>query len=247
MREDRPSRWAPYLERYRNGEWRALVFRDLILADARRLGPDGALTLLDIGCGIGFDNDPAIQRSLAAVAGRFVSVEPDPLVPLEPLFSEAHRCLLESAPLKEDSVDLAFAVMVLEHAADPQVFWDKVHAVLRPGGVFWGFTMNARHWFVVASRLAERLRLKDWYLSRLHGRRGGERYENYPTYYRTNAPAQVRRLTGRFRELTLLDFDRIGQCDYYFPARLRWLGHGLDHAARLAGFPGAILAVRAVK
>ncbi len=68
-------RWAPYVERYRRGEWRDRILHDLILEDARQRG-DG-LTFLDIGCGHGFDGDVPLQRSLARAAGRYVGIEPD--------------------------------------------------------------------------------------------------------------------------------------------------------------------------
>jgi len=247
MQAESGSAWDPYLRRYRDGEWRALVFRDLILSEARRLGPDGTLALLDIGCGSGFDNDPRIQKALAEAAGRYIGVEPDARCTLEPVFSAAHRCPLERAPIETGSIDLAFAVMMLEHCEDPQSFWDRVHAILRPGGVFWGITMDARHWFVGASRLAGRLRLKNWYLRALHGGPADEAYENYRTFYRTNTPDQIARLTTRFSERTILNFRKVGQCDYYFPSRLRWLGRGLDRLAIRRDRPGMILAVRVVK
>ena len=58
------SRWSQYKRRYESGEWRAVVFRDMILDDAKALGNgrDG-LTLLDIGCGDGFDADKKLQES----------------------------------------------------------------------------------------------------------------------------------------------------------------------------------------
>jgi hypothetical protein len=43
--------WAVYIERYRKGELRAGVFRDVIAADADQIADrHGALTFLDIGC-----------------------------------------------------------------------------------------------------------------------------------------------------------------------------------------------------
>jgi hypothetical protein len=32
------SPWAPYVDRYRQGEWRDRIFRDMVLEDARRRG-----------------------------------------------------------------------------------------------------------------------------------------------------------------------------------------------------------------
>jgi hypothetical protein len=54
--ENIADEWAPNLERYRaGGEWRGRIFRDMILADARRMKPKP--TILDIGCGGGLDGD----------------------------------------------------------------------------------------------------------------------------------------------------------------------------------------------
>ncbi|MBM3317356.1 MAG: class I SAM-dependent methyltransferase [Candidatus Eisenbacteria bacterium] len=241
------SEWATCLQRYSDGAWRTPLFRDLILADARRLGPAGTLVFLDIGCGGGFDNDAGTQRALAAEAGRYVGVEPDARCALQPVFSEAHRCPFETAPIADDSIDLAFAVMMLEHCRDPLAFWERLHAILRPGGIFWGFTMDARHWFVAVSRLTEALRLKDAYLRALHGRPEEGGYERHKTYYRNNTPADLERFTARFRERDILNFRKVGQCDYYFPSRLRWVGRGLDRLAVKQDRPGMVLAVRVVK
>ena len=58
------DRWAPYVEKFRQGVWRDRILHDLILEDARERGE--GLTFLDIGCGRGFDGDMALQQSLAA-------------------------------------------------------------------------------------------------------------------------------------------------------------------------------------
>jgi SAM-dependent methyltransferase len=237
--------WGAYLERYRRGEWRGTVFRDMMMADARRLG-DG-LTILDIGCGKGIDGNHRLQRAVADEAGRYVGVEPDPAVPLGGWFTEAHRCAFEDAPLEPGSVHLAFAVMVMEHLADPGRFWDKLHEVLADGGVFWGLTMDARHWFCRASRWSDRLRVKDWYLNRLHGERGTDRYENYPVCYRSNRPDDIARQAGRFRSCQVFGLARVGQMDYYLPRFARRVGRWLDRRAIRRGKPGMLLAVRVQK
>jgi SAM-dependent methyltransferase len=239
------KRWAPYLERYRRGEWRDRILHDLILEDARRRG--GELTFLDIGCGRGFGGDLRLQQSLARAAGRYVGIEPDPEVDPGPHVTERHCCLFEEAPLETASVDVAFANMVLEHLAEPAAFWDKLHEVLRDGGVFWGLTMDARHWFCRASLWAERLKVKDVYLTALRGRRGKARYENYPVYYRSNTPGQIARYTQRFRSCETLNFARVGQCNYYVPRLLQPLANWLDRRALRRGRPGTVLAVRVEK
>jgi SAM-dependent methyltransferase len=237
--------WAPYLARYRAGEWRDRIFRDLILADAAALGRRP--TLLDIGCGAGLDGDVPLQRSLAAAAARYIGVEPDPGITPGDYFDEVHRCPFEAAELPEGSVDIAFAVMVLEHLEHPQPFWDRLHAVLAEGGLFWALTVDARHLFGRLSLGMGRLGLTDLYLDALYGRRGPRRYDNYPTFYRSNTPGQVRRLARRFRSCELLSLARVGQWSPYLPAPLRGLADRLDRRAIRRGRPGTLLVLRAQK
>lgn len=240
--------WSAYTQRYSSGEWRAPIFRDLILADASRMKEKrNELTLLDIGCGGGFDGDAELQRSLAEAGSRYIGIEPDPQIELADVFTSAHRCRFEDAPIEDESVDIAFAVMVLEHIAEPQVFWSKVHRVLRKGGCFWGMTVDARHWFVLGSTLMEKLGVKDIYLDKLHGKRGQERYENYPAFYRANTPAQIARFASGFSSISVLNLSRVGQLDFYIPGRLRRLGRWMDSLAMHVGLPGALMAVRMEK
>jgi SAM-dependent methyltransferase len=239
------TRWAPYVERYRNGECRDRIFYDMILEDAgARSRP---LTVLDIGCGKGFDTDIPLQQAMARVADRYVGVEPDPDVTPGAYFSEVHRCLFEDAPAPPGSVHVAFAIMVLEHLPRPQAFWDKVYDVLADGGVFWGLTVDARHWFTHASLWTERLKIKEIYLRALHGRRGAERYENYPTYYRSNTPDRIAAYTERFRSRECVNFGRVGQLTPLFPRFIHPLVKALDRRAERRRRPGALLAVRIAK
>jgi len=144
------THWTPFIERYRRGECRDRIFHDMILEDARaRPRP---LALLDVGCGKGFDTDVPLQEAMAREADRYVGIEPDRAVEPGGYFAEVHRCLFEDAPLPAGSIDVAFAIMVLEHLPRPEAFWDKLWHVLKDGGVFWGLTVDGRHWFT--ARLA---------------------------------------------------------------------------------------------
>jgi SAM-dependent methyltransferase len=238
--------WAvAALERYRSGAVRDRVLHDLILEDAAKLGRP--LTLLDIGCGKGFDTDVPLQKSLVRAADRYIGIEPDAAVDAGEHITDVRRCLFEEADLPPGSIDLAFAVMVLEHLPEPQRFWDKLHEVLRPGGVFWGMTVDARHWFRHASLWSQRLRLKEWYLTWLMGVRGEERYENYPVHYRCNTPERLARFAASFRSVECANLSRVGQCDDLLPARLRPLSRRVEASAIARGKPGTLLLVRAVK
>ncbi len=239
--------WAPYVARYRKGEWRAPIFLDMILEDLRRLGPARSTTVLDIGCGRGFDDEPQLQAAIAAEAGRYLGIEPDDTIEIGQVVETVHHCRLEDAPIEPSTIDLAFAVMVLEHLESPEPFWNKLLEILKEGGVFWGFTIDSRHWFAKASLLAKRLRIKEWYLDLLRGKRGDERYSNYPVHYRSNSPEQIEKLARDFGSLTLLNFHTVGEIDPYLPKPLRWISRWMDARIQRRGLPGSLLAVRAVK
>jgi SAM-dependent methyltransferase len=236
---------ARAVERYRGGTCRDRIVHDLILADAARLGE--RLTFLDVGCGKGFDTDVPLQQSLVRSAGNYVGIEPDRSIELGDSIKDVRRCFFEEADLPGASVHVAFAIMVLEHLADPQPFWDKLYDVLVPGGVFWAMTVDARHWFCRASIWLEHLKLKEWYLSWLMGTRGSERYENYPVYYRCNTPEQVARRAKAFSSVQTLNLSRMGQADELFPRFLRPLSRRLEARAIRRGRPGTLLLVRAGK
>src|SRR5262249_24900803 len=100
--------WNQFVERYRQGEWRTPIFRDMILTEMGRFRE--APTVLDIGCGGGFDSQATHQQELAESSGQYLGIEPDPNIKLGPYFSEAWRSVFEAAAVPTNSVDVAFAV-----------------------------------------------------------------------------------------------------------------------------------------
>ena len=243
--DSRQSRYDAYLQRYRLGEWRARVVHDLIADDIRSKGRGSSV--LDIGCGDGFDADLPLQQSLAALSGRYIGVEPDANVELGQHFSKVHRCLFEQAPIEPASIDVAIAVMVLEHVQTPELFWRKVSEILKPGGVFWGMTVDGRSLFAKASYWLEQTHGKELYLRLLRGRRGEDRYLNYPVFYRCNTPDQIQAQTGLFSEHDVINFVRVGQHRHAFPQWLYPLSDQFDRWIVKNNKPGTLLLVRVVK
>lgn len=237
--------WETFIKRYQGGEWRARIFRDMILDDAARRGQ--RLTFVDIGCGHGFDGDTPLQQSIAQTAGRYVGIEPDATIQLGDYFAEKHNCFFEHAPIQTAQADVALCIMVLEHLPDPQAFFDKLYDILVPGGVFWALTPDGRHWYSRASVMSEKLHIKDFYLNMLHGRRGTERYENYPAFYRCNTPDDIRRYARKFSQCDCISLARVGQCNPYFPRVLHRLSEWHDRRAIQRNKPGTILAIRLQK
>jgi hypothetical protein len=108
-------------------------------------------------------------------------------------------------------------------------------------------TVDARHPFCRASLWAERLRLKKVHLRLMYGRRGSDRYENYPVFYRCNTPDALARYAERFSHVESINFSRVGQWSTCFPAPLRPLVDALDRRAVRQDRPGTLLMIRAAK
>jgi SAM-dependent methyltransferase len=236
--------YSSYEAKYLAGEWRARIFRDLVLADVRRIRQQRPVTLLDIGCGRGFDDSLDLQASLVKEADRSIGIEPDEAIGVAKIFDEVHLTLFEDAPIPPQSVDVAFCVMVLEHVEHPELFWRQLTNVLRPGGVFWGFTIDARNWFAKASMAMKKAKLANRYLSWLHGAPAKDRYENYPVFYRANTPERIAELSPGFSSVSTHTLWRKDQPDFYFPRGFRFVGRALDAMGRKRGEPGALFMVR---
>lgn len=221
----------------------------LIVDDLESLGAASGPTVLDIGCGGGLLGASIWQQAIATRAGCYIGVEPDTAAEPAPVFARVHPCTFEEAPIEAASVDLAYAAMVLEHVRQPADFFAKLADVVRPGGVFWAFTVDRRHYFSWCSELLGALRLKDRYLDRVRGRRGENlaRYDNFPVYYRCNSPAALSRLAGNEFSLQTWSLHRLGQLDGYVPYRLRRLSRMADRLIIRARLPGSVLVARMVR
>ena len=89
------------------------MFAELVLQDVESVGERA--TVLDIGCGNGFDDDRDLQDRISKKAGVFIGVEPDGEVTLPDYFDATFACSFEDMPAEKASVDVAYATFVLEH------------------------------------------------------------------------------------------------------------------------------------
>ena len=213
--------WSVWLARLRTTEWRTPIFFEMVSREIGTLTGNRRPTVLDIGCGLGFDCEVRYQQALSTQAGRFIGIEPDRTIDPPKFFSEVYQTTLEEAPIAQGSVDVAYAVMVLEHVADPAAFWSRLHEILAPGGVFLAFSVNGAHWFAPIARFMSIIKLKTKYLDLLRGKRGADRYKDYPVYYRTNTVRQIRRHARQFRAIRTDLFGAIGNVADYAPGPLQ--------------------------
>ncbi len=182
------------------------------------------MPILDIGAG------PACNPVIREVVGNEVvidGVDVDPRVLENNDLRERWHSPFESAPIPANSYQYAIAWNVLEHIEHPRQFLSKLAEILRPGGVFWGYTPNANHPFAMLSWTIEVVGGKGGFA------KGNRSVNHYPSYYRLNSLKQVRRAAeglpftkGTFYHLYAPGWQT------YFPRPFKWMPRAWDAATR---------------
>jgi SAM-dependent methyltransferase len=148
--------------------------------------------LLDLGCGRGGVVE-LFWREVRLAAG----LDPD-----VPSLAE-HRApgmpvirgRGENLPFAGASFNLIVCLWVLEHLDQPDVVFQEVRRVLRPGGHFVFLTPNLRNPLLLMNRLAKTLpQLQRRIVPRLYGR---HEVDTFPVRYRANTEAAIRELAAR--------------------------------------------------
>ena len=144
-------------------------------------------SVLEIGAGPRNETTNYLA-TLGPVAGADISGEVHNNVAL----TEAHTFDGLHLPFPDNKFDVCVSNWVVEHVDDPSTHFREIGRVLKPGGVYCFRTPNRWHYFVLASWLlpfSVHLRIAN--LLRGLPR---ETRDPYPTYYRANTFAEIRRL-----------------------------------------------------
>ena len=143
--------------------------------------------VLDLGAGAGERSQYALRGSVRSIVG----VDLDPRVERNPLLDRGVIADLADLPFESNSFDVVFSIYVLEHIAQPTALAAAVHRVLRPGGIFMALTPNVAHYAAAASRVTPTA-FHRWY----NRQRGRDDADTFPTWYRLNSRAALRRHFG---------------------------------------------------
>jgi SAM-dependent methyltransferase len=145
----------------------------------------------DIGCGSGIGTKPELIARLRPECDELIGVEPDVNVdPAPGVFTALHRSTFEECEIPDDSVDVAFSCMVMEHVVDPARFMARLERVLRPGGKYIFMTVNGAHYFALISNALRRIGVDEHVLRMVRGGASVDSY-HYPTAYRFNDPERI--------------------------------------------------------
>ena len=178
--------------------------------------------ILDIGCGAGIGRDVSLQWEIKEKCGDFWGIEPDEgIVPEEGLFDHFQHALMETAELPEDSFDIAYSSMVMEHVADPVSYLTAVARCLKPGGVYLFLTPNAKSLVPWVTKVCHDLRIDELSLRLVRPSEKVDQY-HYPVQFRCNTDRQIAGLARQlgFREPEFAYIEGEGARGY-FPGPLR--------------------------
>ena len=142
---------------------------------------------------------------------------------------------LDELPFLDASFDFVSANMVFEHLVKPQATVRELARVTRPGGSILVHTVNSLHYASWMARLTP-YRFHQWIVERIEHRAGKD---VYPTQYRANTVARLRRLFEG-SGCRLVDGGLVDGIPLYLPYRALFsiaIRVGLLER-RLAGLPG---------
>jgi ubiquinone/menaquinone biosynthesis C-methylase UbiE len=183
---------------------------------------------LDVGCGRGMHASDPVRvrrrlRDLRVSAERVIGIDVDEAAADNPLIHEFRRITGPRWPVEDQSIDVVVADWVIEHVADPAVFFAEAVRVLRPGGSLCMRTSNVQSLFGLAARLVPNYLHARVLQTARHGR---EAQDVFPTLYRCNTVRRLRRMLNR------AGFD---PCVYGYEAEPTYL-----HFSTLAYFLGVL-------
>ncbi|WP_417449436.1 class I SAM-dependent methyltransferase [Kordiimonas sp.] len=162
--------------------WDDHLFREKVLAVIR---PEH--DLLDMGAGAGIIDCMNFRGLVRSATG----IDLDERVTENPFLDKGFIGDVTQTPFDDGSFDIIICDNVMEHIEKPEAFLDEVARLLKPGGIFLGKTPNKWHYMPL---IAANTPL--WFHKFYNKLRGRNEEDTFPTHYRLNTPADVRRLAS---------------------------------------------------
>jgi len=144
--------------------------------------------VLDLGAGAGIVE----QMNFKGLVRKICGVDLDPRVEENPYLDEGRKASANQIPYPDNSFDLVFSDNVLEHLEHPELVFQEVFRVLKPGGVFLAKTPNKYHYMPLIARLTPH-----WFHQWVNKLRGRASIDTFPTLYRANCRRDFMSLSAK--------------------------------------------------
>lgn len=144
--------------------------------------------VLEVGAGSGVSNQNPFD--LRGKVARYVGVDPDKSVLLNPYLDEAYSCTADSLPFPDESFDIAFHYYVAEHFREPLACHREIARVLKPGGTLL-FQTPSRYWYPMLAAQVTPQWFHEFYVRRFGS--GRTEKEVFPTFYKFNDERAIRK------------------------------------------------------
>lgn len=148
---------------------------------------------LDLGCGHHllppwrFEQ----EKNLIEKAGNVVGIDYDlPSLLKHKTIKTKVQAVIDFLPFKNGFFDVATANMVVEHLSNPQIQFNEVSRVLKPGGIFIFHTPNEYGYFSVARKLIPKVLVKKM-AKMLDDRESDDVFE---VHYKANTKQKIKAL-----------------------------------------------------
>ncbi len=143
--------------------------------------------ILDLGAGEGKPGPINFNGEVRTVIG----IDRDSCIAKNSRIDHAVIGLAERLPFRAESFDLVLSDWLVEHLVQPEAAATEIFRILKPAGVFAFRTGNLRHYSYAIAAITPH-----WFHRMVANRVRGlpqDQGDPYPTYYRMNTRARVRR------------------------------------------------------
>jgi ubiquinone/menaquinone biosynthesis C-methylase UbiE len=152
--------------------------------------------VLDVGCGQGsfMEDQVTIRKNLRNLKGKaslVIGIDTDKKAQNNPSLDQFFQISNNKWPIPNDSVDVILCDYVLEHIADPDLFFSEVHRVLKNKGFLCLRTSNRWNYFAVFASL-----IPNKFHAKITSFVQQNRKEStvFPTYYRCNSIKKINKM-----------------------------------------------------
>jgi SAM-dependent methyltransferase len=162
--------------------------------------------VVDVGCGRGAYMEDPIEfrlnlRKLRGKCARVIGIDIDPAAVNNSNIDEFRLIQNDHWPVDAGCADIVLCDYVLEHVANPPIFFGEANRILKQAGIICIRTSNLFSYFgLIAKMVPNRKHVGVLRFAKEHA----DEKDTFPTYYRCNTTFKLRKYLSRFGFLPIV-------------------------------------------